>query len=56
VPVIPLIPLNVAMLCDVLRHRKFVEVPEHYLYSNAGDYYTSKKGLIDIGILESLVW
>jgi hypothetical protein len=33
----------------------FVEAPEHYLYSSARDYYTSKKGLIDIVILESLV-
>lgn len=32
----------------------FVEIPEHYLYSSARDYYTSKKGLLDIIILESL--
>jgi putative transposase len=32
----------------------FVSIPEDYLYSTARDYYTSKKSLPDIIILESL--
>lgn len=32
----------------------FVSIPEDYLYSSARDYYTSKKGLLDIVISESL--
>jgi hypothetical protein len=31
---------------------EFVEVPEAWVYSSAGDYYLNKKGLIDLVLID----
>ncbi|MBI2730528.1 MAG: hypothetical protein HYX40_07240 [Sphingobacteriales bacterium] len=33
----------------------FVEKPEDWLYSSAKDYYTGKKGMLDIILIEPLI-